>query len=107
MNAVILQPTHNLDLKLAAMMREKVSNLGRSPYQHWLIDLENVNAIGNAGLLTLLEAHKFALKTGRRLSLFNLRSSVAYLLQVTELDRRLVVGDPDASTIAMAARIVF
>lgn len=91
--SIVIQPQGDLGLKAATALRVKLSKLVDTQHSRWLIDLSKVNAVGNVGLVTLVEADKFARKTGRRLSLCNLRESVQYILAITELDRQLEILD--------------
>ncbi|MGB6166079.1 MAG: STAS domain-containing protein [Geitlerinemataceae cyanobacterium] len=91
--SIVIQPQENLDQRAATALRVKLSKLAQTQHSRWLIDLSKVKAVGNVGLVTLVEADKFAKKTGRRLSLYNLRESVQYILAITELDRQLDILD--------------
>lgn len=91
--SIVIQPQDNLDVRAATALRVKLSKLAGTQHSRWLLDLSKVHSVGNVGLLTLVEADKFARKTGRRLSLCNLRESVQYILAITELDRQLDILD--------------
>lgn len=91
--SIVIQPQEDLDLRAATALRVKLSKLAQTQHSRWLIDLSKVNTVGNVGLVTLVEADKFAKKTGRRLSLCNLRESVQYILAITELDRQFDILD--------------
>jgi anti-sigma B factor antagonist len=91
--SIVIQPQEDLNLKAATALRVKLSKLADTQHHRWLIDLSKVNTVGNVGLVTLVEADKFARKTGRRLSLCNLRESVQYIFAITELDRQLDIID--------------
>ena len=103
---VILQPQDNLDLKAAAALRLKLSGLAETQHDHWSIDLSKVDYVGNVGLVTLVEANKYARKIGRRLSLCNLRESVQYILAITELDRKFDIVDSGDRPIERVETIV-
>ncbi|MDY6939562.1 MAG: STAS domain-containing protein [Cyanobacteriota bacterium] len=95
---VILQPQDDLDLKAAAALRIELFRLADTSHDHWSIDLANVDSVGNVGLVTLIEANKYAKQAGRRFSLSNLKESVQYILAITELDRYFdIVDDRDRS----------
>jgi anti-sigma B factor antagonist len=104
--SIILQPQDDLDLKAAAALRVKLSNLAKAKHDRWLIDLAKVNSVGNVGLVTLVEAHRLAKKTGRRLSLYNLRESVQYIFAITELDKQLEILDRYDDTFVGAHKVV-
>lgn len=104
---VVLQPQGNLDLKVAAMLQQKVARLAWDKYNRWLIDLAQVNSVGHSGLMALVAAHELARKSGHRLSLCNLRESVLYVLEITELDKMLEILHEDDETFLLAEKIVF
>lgn len=104
---VVLQPQGNLDLKAAAMLQQNIARLAWEKYNRWFIDLGEVTTVSHSGLMALITANQLAKKTGRRLSLCNLKGSVMYLLEITELDRLLDILSDDDEPMEIVDKIVF
>ncbi len=104
---VVIQPQGNLDLKAAAMLQQRIAHLAWEKYNRWFIDLGEVSTVSHSGLMALVTAHQLAKKTGRRLSLCNLKRPVMYLLEITELDRRLDILSEDEELMGVMDKIVF
>ena len=104
---VVLQPQGNLDLKAAAMLQQNIARLAWEKYNRWFIDLGEVTTVSHSGLMALITANQLAQKTGRRLSLCNLKGSVMYLLEITELDRLLDILSDDDEPMEVVDKIVF
>lgn len=103
---VVLQPQGNLDLKAAAMLQQNVARLAWEKYNAWFIDLAEVNSVSHAGLMALVAAHNLARQTGHHLSLCNLKGSVRYVLEITELDRLLEIISDDEEPIGVNQKIM-
>ncbi|MEB3826168.1 STAS domain-containing protein [Phormidium sp. CCY1219] len=104
---VVLQPQGNLDVKVAAMLQQKVARLAWEKHKRWFIDLSEVNSADHSGLMSLVAAHRLALKTGRRLSLCNMKMSLVYLFEITELDRVLDILPHNEEAPDLGEKIIF
>jgi anti-sigma B factor antagonist len=104
---VVIQPRGNLDLKAAAMLQQNIARLAWEKYNRWFIDLGEVTTVSHSGLMALITANKLANKTGRRLSLCNLKSTVMYLLEITELDHKLDILSQEETPSEVVEKIVF
>lgn len=104
---VVLQPQGNLDLKASAMLQQNIARLAWEKYNRWFIDLGEVTTVSHSGLMALITANQLAQKTGRRLSLCNLKGTVMYLLEITELDGLLDILSEDDEPMEIVDKIVF
>jgi anti-anti-sigma factor len=82
---VIVKPQGNLDVKVSAMLQQKIAALVAENYNHYFIDLAGVKSLGHCGVSTLLAVDRLVRKTGKRLSLCNLNTSVQYILEISDL----------------------
>lgn len=102
---IILQPQGNLDVKVSALLQQKVAALEEN-YNHCFIDLGLVNTLGHSGVSALFAANQLARKTGKRLSLCNLNESVLYILQISDLESQLEILEADEDVLKLATKII-
>lgn len=102
---VILQPQGNLDLKVSALLQQKIATLVGDNYSHYLIDLAQVKSLTHCGVTALFAADRLARKMGKRLSLCNLNSSVQYILEISDLAGELEILDSDNDPLTVATTI--
>jgi anti-sigma B factor antagonist len=92
---IIVKPQGNLDVTVSALLQQKIAALVGENYTHYFIDLAGVKSLGHCGVSTLLMMGRLVRKTGKRLSLCNLNTSVLYILEISDLARELDISDPD------------
>ena len=103
---IVLQPQGNLDVKVAALLVQKMAALISENYTHYFIDLAQVKSLNHCGVNALFAAQKLARKTGKRLSLCNLNSTVHYILEISDLNGQFEILESNDDFLEIRTKIV-
>ncbi|MDB9315933.1 STAS domain-containing protein [Spirulina sp. CS-785/01] len=89
---IVLRPQRDLDIRGASLLQQKVLNLlPPSEPSAWVIDLVQVNSVNHFGLTALMGIRRAAKKHSCLLYLLNVKPTVRYMLEITELDRQFTI----------------
>ena len=83
---IVLQPQGHLDLEGGKALEQQLACLVPQRQALWVIDLKQVDFMNSAGLISLVTGLKAARKSGCRLLLCNLQTSVRLIFELTQLD---------------------
>lgn len=83
---IVLQPQGRLDLEGGKTLEKQLVGLTPQRQDLWVIDLAKVDFMDSAGLVSLANGLKPARKSGCRLLLCNVQTSVRLIFELTQLD---------------------
>lgn len=90
-NLAVVQPKGQLDLQNGVALSQALSNICADRYSCWVIDLNHVDTINNAGLTALVNSFNLARQRQCRLVLLNPAPPVKLVFEITQFDQLLDV----------------
>jgi len=88
----VIQPAGSLNAATVMQFHHQLNDgLASVHHPHLLVDMQCVEQIDKAGLMALITAFKLAKKFDKQLSFCSLSYSVRMILELTQLDRVLVI----------------
>jgi anti-sigma B factor antagonist len=84
---MIVSITGEVDLSCSPALAERCTELVDAGHRNLIIDCTEVQFLGSSGLAVLLDVRSRIEELGGRLRVAGLRTSVARVFQVTELDK--------------------
>ena len=99
-STVVIQLSGNFDDASRVDFFTYVSDLLESGISHVVIECEKLGHLSSSALASLLTARKRAMKSGSKISLTHLNSSIAQVLEITKLGRILSIYPTTESAIA-------
>lgn len=98
---IVFQPQTCLDATILATIEQAIAQCDRPTL--FAIDMSQVDIIDSPGLFTLVSALRTAREQGSRLSIYNLKSPVRVIFEITQLDRLFEIFDSQEAMIAAIA----
>lgn len=95
---IVFQPQTCLDETTLATIEQAVAECDRPTL--FAIDMSQVELIDSPGLFTLVSALRTAREHGSRLIIYNLKSPVRVIFEITQLDRIFEIFDTQEEAIA-------
>jgi anti-sigma B factor antagonist len=100
-DAVVLQPSGDIDLSRSPLMRKRISEAAAAKPSRVVIDLSKVPYMDSSGVATLVEALQHARRGGWKLVLCDLHPKVRSIFQIAKLESVFtIVADRDAAATA-------
>ena len=89
----ILKITGDVDLYSSPQVRKQVLSLISKKNKNLLVDLADVNYMDSSGVATLVEALQLTKKSGGKLKLFSLGTTVKDVFELSRLDKVFDICD--------------
>ncbi len=89
---IILNPTHSIHAANVSEFKQLLLDaIADHESRHILIDLASVDLIDSAALLSLVQGSQDASRCGKQLALCHVNSEIRMVLELTQLEKSLVV----------------
>jgi anti-anti-sigma factor len=97
---VLVQVQGPLNASSSSNLQEQLAKIEPQAHGLWILDLERVDFIDSAGLVTLIAALKAAQKSQCRMVICNLHPCLRVIFEITQLDRAFEILDTGAELVA-------